>query len=65
MAQVSGTQFRAQFQTAARHLLADNFTVEELFDLVLAAARREFHCTITVTAPAELRVDGYTYRWPE
>jgi hypothetical protein len=50
---------------ATRGLLAAEGTIEEALDAVMLAARHEFGCTVIVTTPARLRIDGHDWSWPE
>jgi hypothetical protein len=54
-----------QITKACRQLFAAEGTVEEALDAVLEAARREYGWTVVIHRPAELRIDGCEYRWPD
>jgi hypothetical protein len=56
---------REQIAKAARCLFAADGTIEQALDSVLQAARHEFGCTVIITRPAVLHIDGYSYRWPD
>ena len=49
---------------AMRRLFELGHTVEDCLDLVLEAARREFHCHVTVAQPLVFFVDGCEFTWP-
>jgi hypothetical protein len=47
-------------------LLEVGGTVEDGIDCIVEAARREFGgIRVFVHRPAELRIDGVPYRWPD
>jgi hypothetical protein len=51
---------------AARLFLECGGTVEDGLDCIVEAARREFGgIRVFVHRPAELRVDGVPFRWPD
>ena len=51
---------------ATRYFLECGGTVEDGLDCVMEAARREFGgLRVFVHRPAELRIDGVPYRWPD
>ena len=54
-----------QIAKACRALFQREGTVEEALDAVLQAAKHEYGWRIIVHHPAEFRIDGYEYRWPD
>jgi hypothetical protein len=57
---------RLQIIKAARSLFANgDGVIEDALSAVLEAARREFNCTVRITKPMHMRVDGYDYQYPE
>jgi hypothetical protein len=56
---------REQVIRACRQWLERGAVVEDCLSAATEAARREFGCAIRITTPAELRIDGYSYRWPD
>jgi len=55
----------AQLVLAARKMLDAGGTIEDALDAVIEAAKRQFGVRVIFTAPAEIRIDGFSYRWPE
>jgi hypothetical protein len=49
---------------AIRRMFEFDHTVEDCLELVLEAARREFHCHVTVAQPLVFFVDGCEFTWP-
>jgi hypothetical protein len=58
-------QPRLRLIKAARLLFDAEGTVEEALSAVLIAAEQSFACRIVFDTPATLRIDGYSYRWPD
>jgi hypothetical protein len=58
-------QPRERLIAAARGVFAAEGTVEEALSAVLVAAEQSFSCRIIFDAPAQLRIDGFSYRWPD
>jgi hypothetical protein len=57
---------REQIIKATRYFLEVGGTVEDGLDCIVEAARREFGgIRVFVHRPAELRIDGVPYRWPD
>ena len=57
---------REQVIVATRHFLERGGVIEEALSAVLEGARREFGgIRVFVHRPAELRIDGTPFRWPE
>ena len=57
---------REQVIKATRLMLGRGGTVEDGLDCIVEAARREFGgIRVFVHRPAELRIDGTPFRWPD
>lgn len=60
------TWHREQIVKATRHLFDAGGTIEDGLNCIVEAARREFGgIRVFVHRPAELRINGVPYRWPD
>jgi len=59
------SRHREQISKACRALFVAEGTVEEALSVVLETARREFGWHVVVVHPAQMRIDGCPYQWPE
>jgi hypothetical protein len=55
---------RAEIVKACRGLFECGGVLEDALDCAVLAAQHEFAARVVFTAPAQMRVDGFEYRWP-